>query len=71
MKFADLQNRGEAELKELLGEQRAELHALPGKARSRELWGEQQMKTLRQMIARILTILTARDRASAAPAKAG
>lgn len=66
MDLADLKNRSTEELQTVLREKRAELHDLHAKARTRQLKQVHGVRTTRQTIARVMTLLNERDRAQSA-----
>lgn len=57
MDFADLKNKSEKELRELLAEQRQHLHALRFKVGEKQLKNVKLISVAKTTIARILTLL--------------
>lgn len=57
MEFKDLTNKKEADLHKLLGEQRNELRELRFKVHGGQLKQVREMRAVRKLIARILTVL--------------
>ncbi|MBI4993096.1 MAG: 50S ribosomal protein L29 [Candidatus Magasanikbacteria bacterium] len=62
MEFADLKNKSEKELRELLAEQRDELRELRFKASEKQLKNVKAIPKCRKAIARILTLLTVKNK---------
>lgn len=62
MEFADLQNKTEQELKEILAAEKVKLHDARMKGATRELKQHHTIGQSRQIIARIMTILSSRKK---------
>ncbi|MBI4427468.1 MAG: 50S ribosomal protein L29 [Candidatus Magasanikbacteria bacterium] len=62
MEFADLKNKSEKELRELLAEKRDELRELRFKAAEKQLKNVQAISKGKKTIARILTLLVVKNK---------
>jgi ribosomal protein L29 len=62
MEYRDLQDKNEHELQLMLAEQRTELKDLRFKTASHQLKTVRQIRSVRQLIARILTLLNNRQK---------
>lgn len=62
MEYRDLQDKNEHELQLMLAEQRTELKDLRFKTASHQLKAVRQIRLVRQLIARILTLLNNRQK---------
>lgn len=62
MKWIDLKNKNTDELKELLSEQRAELHSLEFHAQSQQLKQVKKIDNAKKTIARLTMLLAQRDK---------
>ncbi|HNW55606.1 MAG TPA: 50S ribosomal protein L29 [bacterium] len=62
MEYRDLQNKSEHELHLMLAEKRVELKDLRFKSASNQLKAVRSIRTVRQLIARVLTLLNNRQK---------
>jgi len=69
MKWVDLKNKNTDELKELLSEQRAELHSLDFHAQSQQLKQVKKINNIKKTIARLIMLLAQREQEEKVPNK--
>lgn len=62
MEFADLKNKSEKELREMLAEKRDELRELRFKTAEKQLKNVRAIRECKKSIARILTLLTVKNK---------